>query len=59
MEEKHPSRTEGRWGQLAPPLFQRFWAQHGSKIGEKLMQKSMGNSDGFLHGLGSVFGRLW
>ena len=33
--------------------------QNRSKIDEKSMQNSMRNSAGFLHGLGSVFGRLW
>ena len=34
-------------------------SQNRLKIDEKSMQKSMRNSAGFLHGLGSVFGRLW
>ena len=34
-------------------------SQNRSKIDEKSMQKSLKNSAGFLHGLGSVFGRLW
>ena len=61
--QKLPSRTEDRWGKLALLHFKRFWAQKGAtrrpKIDEKSMQKSMRNSAGFLHGLGSVFGRLW
>ena len=67
VEEKLPSRTEGRRGRRAPPHFKRFWAilgakgghvasQNGSKIVEKSMQKSMLNSAWFLHGLGSVVG---
>ena len=34
-------------------------SQNRSKIDKKSMQKSMRNLGKFLHGLGSVFGRLW
>ena len=67
VEEKLPSRTEGRRGRRAHAHFKRFWAQkaatkrpkmvpNGTKIVEKSMQKSMLHSAWFLHGLGSVFG---
>ena len=67
MEEKLPSRIEGRLQKSPPPHFKRFWAQKGAtrrpkidqKVDEKSRQKSMRNSAGFLHGLGSVCGRLW
>ena len=67
VEEKLPSRTEGRRGRRAPAHFKRFWTQKAAtrrskmvpnrtKIVEKSMQKSMLNSAWFLHGLGAVFG---
>ncbi len=66
MAEKLRSKTEDRWDKLGSPHFKRFWEQKGAtrrpKINKKSiksMQKSMRNSAGFLHGLGSVFGRLW
>ena len=67
MDEKLSSRIEDRWDKLAVSHFKMFLdakgghkaSQNRSKINEKSMQKSMRNSAGFLHGLGSVFGRLW
>ena len=81
VEEKLPSRTQGRKDRTADTHFKRCWSQKGGhkasqnrllvakgghkasqnrwKIDEKSMQKSMRNSAGVLHGLGSVFGRLW
>ena len=65
--EKLRSRIEDPSDQLVSPHFCYFWAQTGghkgsqnrSKIDQKSMQKSMRNLGEFLHGLGSVFSRLW
>ena len=43
MEEKLPSRTEGRGGQIASPHFKRFWARKAATRGPKIDQKSMKN----------------
>ena len=58
------SRTAGV--NQGPPIFSVFGRKRGPqgvpksiKNHEKSMQKSMRNSAGFLHGLGSVVGRLW
>ena len=43
VEEKLPSRTEGRRGRRALPRFKRFWAQKAATRRPKMAQKSLKN----------------
>ena len=55
MEEKLPSRTEGRCAKLALLHFKRFWAQQAATRAPKIDQKSM-NIDAKINGkFGWVF----
>ena len=52
VEEKLPSRTEGRRGRRAPPHFKRFWAQKAATRRPKIVKKSVENLVGFWIGFG-------
>ena len=43
VEEKLPSRTEGRWAQVGSRNFKRFWAQKVATRRPKMDQTSMEN----------------